>query len=297
MSPNLEQALDLIREDGPRSVERALALLQNTVYSFSMKVCGHPEDAEDTMQDVLIKLLPYLRKFDSPQALSVWLYKVARNRCLMNRRGAKNARNNHVSLDDLMPTPSDLKHLTNFALPEPESSLLREERDARVRQAVRKVPPLYRMTLVLHDMEGLTTAEVAEVAGVREGTVRVRLHRARLMLRAQLQRLAEARGSGLKPMRAPVEQAPPLRPARCRKMFADLSDFLDGLVADARRREMDKHLSDCQPCIAFLDSLKSAVKECRTYKPVCDTTRAEELRQELVQRYRAAVAGLPQKSP
>ena len=41
MSPKLEQALELIREDRPEAVEKALALLQNTVYSFSMKVCGH----------------------------------------------------------------------------------------------------------------------------------------------------------------------------------------------------------------------------------------------------------------
>ena len=87
----MEQALELIHEDHPESVDRALALLQNTVYSFSMKVCGHPEDAEDTMQEVLVKLLPYLPKFENPQALSAWLYKVARNRCLMNRRGEKNS--------------------------------------------------------------------------------------------------------------------------------------------------------------------------------------------------------------
>ena len=92
MSPTLEQALHLIREDRPEAVDQALALLQNTVYSFGMKVCGHPEDAEDTMQDVLVRLLPYLPKFESPQALSVGLYKVARNRCLMNRRGQKNSR-------------------------------------------------------------------------------------------------------------------------------------------------------------------------------------------------------------
>src|SRR3974377_759690 len=103
MSPKLEQALELIREDRPGAVDQALSLLQNTVYSFSMKVCGHPQDAEDTMQEVLVKLLPYLPQFESPQSLSVWLYKVARNRCLMNRRGAKNARNRHVSLHELMP--------------------------------------------------------------------------------------------------------------------------------------------------------------------------------------------------
>ena len=295
MSPKLEQALELIREDRPDAVEQALALLQNTVYAFSMKVCGHPQDAEDTMQEVLVKLLPYLPKFESPQALSVWLYKVARNRCLMNRRGPKNDCQKHIPLDDLMPSPRDLEHLMNLEHPDPETSLLRKERDIRVRKALQRVPPLYRMALVLHDMEGLSTAEVADVTGVREGTVRVRLHRARLMLRTQLERLAVARSAtfAVKRIHAAVEDEPPPRPPRCRKMFAELSDYMDGLVIDARRREMEKHLHQCKPCVAFLDSLKSAVKECRVYEPICDTTRAEQLRKELVQKYQAAVAALP----
>lgn len=75
----VEQALKLIRENQPESIDRALALLQNTVYSFSMKVCGHPEDAEDTMQDVLLKSIAHLSNFDNPKALTVWLYKVAHN--------------------------------------------------------------------------------------------------------------------------------------------------------------------------------------------------------------------------
>src|SRR6516162_2248400 len=127
MSPKLEQALELIREDRPEAVDEALALLQNTVYSFSMKGCGHPEDAEDTMQEVLVKLLPYLPKFDSPQALSVWLYKVARNRCLMNRRGAKNELYRHVSLEELMPSDLELEELLKSTGPSPEMNVLRDE--------------------------------------------------------------------------------------------------------------------------------------------------------------------------
>ena len=194
MSPKLEQALELIREDRPEAVEQALALLQNTVYSFSMKVCGHPQDAEDTMQDVLVKLLPYLPKFDNPQALSVWLYKVASNRCLMNRRGAKNAANKHVSLDELMPSQYELRELIESKDPNPETNVLRDESARRVREAMLKVAPLYRMVLVLHDMEGLNTADVARVTGLTQGTVRVRLHRGRLMLRQQLARMAYGQG-------------------------------------------------------------------------------------------------------
>jgi len=296
MSPKLEQALELIREDRPEAVEQALALLQNTVYSFSMKVCGHPEDAEDTMQEVLVKLLPYLPKFESPQALSVWLYKVARNRCLMNRRGAKNSRNKHLSLDELMPSYRELQDLVETKEPDPETSVLRGESNQRLREAVQKVPPQYRMVLVLHDMEGLTTADVARVTGLREGTVRVRLHRARLMVRQQLARLAKAKGVMVDRIHAAADEKPPKRPRHCREMFASLSDYMDGLVHDARSREMEKHLSDCKPCVAFLDSLKSAVEQCRTYEPTCDTSRAEELRKELVEKYRAAVAALPKAS-
>ncbi len=98
MSAAVEQALALIRDRRPDSIDKALALLQNTVYSFSMKVCGHPEDAEDTMQDVLLKAIPHLPKFESPQALAVWLYKVARNRCISHRRGDRNFRAEKMSL-------------------------------------------------------------------------------------------------------------------------------------------------------------------------------------------------------
>src|SRR5271165_5026111 len=111
MAQMVEQALELIRENRPESIDRALALLQNTVYSFSMKVCGHPEDAEDTMQYVLMKSMPQLAMFDNPQALKVWLYKVARNRCISNHRGAEASPARNVSLDELMPDGPELNEL------------------------------------------------------------------------------------------------------------------------------------------------------------------------------------------
>ena len=90
------------------ALEQALELLQGTVFSFSMKVCGQREDAEDTMQEVLVKALPFLPKFESPRALLVWLYKVAKNRCLMSRRKSKFAPKQDLSLDELMPDRREL---------------------------------------------------------------------------------------------------------------------------------------------------------------------------------------------
>ena len=192
MSQAVEQALELIRENQPESTDRVLALLQNTVYSFSMKVCGHPQDAEDTMQDVLLKSIPYLAKFDNPQALTVWLYKVARNRCISSHRGARHSPDKNLSLDELMPNSGELQELMKSAAPNPEAALLNSEAAEQLKQAILSVPPLYRMVLVLHDMEELSTAEVARIMDLREGTVRVRLHRARLMVRRELTRLSKA---------------------------------------------------------------------------------------------------------
>ena len=78
MRAEIEQAVQLLRGQDPKAMDQALALLQDTVFSFSMKVCGQREDAEDTMQEVLMKSMRFLPQFESSKALAVWLYKVAR---------------------------------------------------------------------------------------------------------------------------------------------------------------------------------------------------------------------------
>jgi len=290
MAQTVERALELIRENRPESVDRALALLQNTVYSFSMKVCGHPEDAEDTMQHVLMKSIPQLAQFDSPQALRVWLYKAARNRCISNHRGAQAAPARNVSLDELMPDGTELLELIKSEAMDPEASLLNREVGEQLKEAVASLPEKYRMVLALHDMEELDTAEVAEVTGLRQGTVRVRLHRARLLVRKYLSDKAKAdQGIEIHATAAPT------RPPRCRTLFAALSDYMDGLVDDAVCEQIERHIGDCEPCQAFLRSLKSTVQRCRSYAPECESNRAEELRRQLVSEYQAAVAELSKR--
>ena len=285
MSAAVEEALTLIRERDPGSVDRALALLQNTVYSFSMKVCGHRQDAEDTMQEVLLKSIPHLNKFDNPRALAVWLYKVARNRCISSHRGEANAAAKHLSLDELMPDGRELGELMSKT-PGPEAAVLNDETSAQVREAVQALPPQYRMVLVLHDMEELSTAEVAQITGLREGTVRVRLHRARLFVRRHLAKIN--RGAPLV-IHAAAEEP---RPQHCRSLFAALSDYMDGVVDDAVCEQMDRHIHDCEPCQAFIASLEQAVAQCRSYQPHCDGQRAEELRRDLIAKYQQAKAAL-----
>jgi RNA polymerase sigma-70 factor (ECF subfamily) len=278
MRPELTQAVELLRSGNPGAIDDALALLQNTVFSFSMKVCGHREDAEDTMQDVLLKALPYLPKLQDPQALAVWLYKVARNRCWMSRRRSKFAPRETVALDDLMPDASELESLTAGSQPSPEALVASHESAQRVREAVLSIPAPYRLVLVLHDMEDLDTPEVARVTGLKEGTVRVRLHRARLLLRRELSagkaqpRLRRGRGRAAKPV-------------PCRKLFAQLSEYLDGRLPDLTCERIQKHLQDCPPCVAFLADLQRAVHRCRAYAEPCRPETAGLLRKLLADEY------------
>ena len=278
----------LIHDCRPDSLDRALTLLQNTVYSFSMKVCGHPQDAEDTMQEVLVKSIPYLSKFENSQALAVWLYKVARNRCVSHRRGNKNSAAKHLSLEELMPDGRELSDLRSKT-PGPEATVLNKETEEQLREAVLAVPEQYRLVLVLHDMEELSTSEVAQITGLREGTVRVRLHRARLFVRRHLAKINK--GAPLV-IHAAAEEP---RPLRCRSLFAALSDYIDGVVDDAVCDEMERHIRDCEPCQAFIISLKNAVSQCRSYKPRCAPHRAAELRRELMAKYKQALNALPER--
>ena len=199
MRADVERAVQLLQRGDDAALEQALALLQNTVFSFSMRVCGQRQDAEDTMQEVLLKSVPHLPKFNSPKALVVWLYKVAKNRCLMSRRRSKFAPNPDLSLEELMPDRKELEQLGTDGSINPEALAIRSEEAGRLRDAIQRLPSQYRIVLVLRDMEGLTDEEVAEVSGLRSGTVRVRLHRARLFVRKELMK-----GMNLRSARAAV---------------------------------------------------------------------------------------------
>ena len=276
MRPELAEAARLLRGGKTADLERALELIQGTVFAFSMKVCGHPEDAEDTMQDVLIKSLPYLRKIENPQALAVWLYKVTRNRCWMSRRRSKFAPDVTLSLEELMPDAAELAALTAKD-PVSLEGRLDQKRDAeRVRQAVLRIPPKYRLILVLHDMEELDTDEVSRITGLRPGTVRVRLHRARLFVRRELSVAEKPVG----PRKRKLS-----KPPSCRQMFAGLSEYIDRRVDDLECQRVQKHLADCPACLAFVNDLSRAVERCKSLETPCGSRTAEKLRKLLMAEY------------
>lgn len=295
MRAEIEQAVQLIQRNDPKSLEEALALLQNTVFSFSMKVCGQRQDAEDTMQEVLIKSVPNLPKFDSPKALMVWLYKVAKTRCLMSRRKSKFAPKEALSLEELMPDRREFDKLSGSPESTPETTLMRGENAKRLREAVRKLPPDYRLVLVLHDMEELSDADIAEITGLRPGTIRVRLHRARLFVRKELAR-QDIQSVHRKATNLHAAIPPQPRERHCKEMFAELSNYLDDKLDDSLCGELEKHVDGCEPCRAFLTSLEKSIEQCRTAPNESPDPRvAAKLRQELLTEYQGAMANVARR--
>jgi RNA polymerase sigma-70 factor, ECF subfamily len=290
--PEIEQVVQLIQRKDPKSLEEALALLQKTVFSFSMKVCGQRQDAEDTMQEVLLKSVRNLPKFDNPKALMVWLYKVAKNRCLMSRRKSKFAPKEDLSLEELMPDRRELQKLSGSPDGTPETSLLRRENAKCLRQAVQKLPTEYRLILVLHDMEELSDGDIAEITGLRLGTIRVRLHRARLFVRKELAKQDQHRMSRqtAKPSGEIHLPAQP-RQRRCKEMFAELSNYLDDELDDSLCEELEKHMDGCEPCKAFLSSLEKSIQQCRMAPNESPDPRvAARLRRELMAEYQGLMS-------
>jgi len=171
----------------------------------------------------------------------------------------------------------------------PESVAIRNEDAGRLRKIVQRLEPQYRIVLVLRDMEGLPDEEVAEITGLRAGTVRVRLHRARMFVRKELMKGVKPRpGKAAASSHAVFGEQP--RQAGCKAMFAELSDYLDEKFDNSLSEELERHLKGCQPCQAFLATLKTTVEQCQR-SPVegLDRKRAARLRKKVLADYELVI--------
>ena len=291
MRPELIRAVDLLGKNTPESIEEAIGLLQSTVYSFSMKVCGHPEDAEDTMQEVLSRSLEHLAKIQNPQALAVWLYTVTRNRCWRMRRKPAQAPTKMLSLDELMPDGEEMGRLLQDAANGPENDILAAEQHHLLHQAILRIPATLRIVLVLHDMEELTTEQVAQILDLRQGTVRIRLHRARLSVRKEMSQLLNGIPDDAKNAKAVTKESRSVNPSsarrhpECRDLFANLSEYMDGRVEPVTCDQMRGHIEACPSCVAFLRDLRAAIDRCRSLEIPCDSAIAPRLRAILTREY------------
>jgi RNA polymerase sigma-70 factor, ECF subfamily len=164
------------------------------LFQYSYAMCGQRQDAEDVAQETLLKVFQSLAQLREPEHLKAWVFRIAKNACLMKRRKSLFAPPAELSLDELRP----LKHPDGdgarleiadwSAMPEDLAS--HEELRRALEAAVQALPETYRSVFLLRDVEELTTQETAHVLELGEDVVKQRLHRARLALRKSLDRYA-----------------------------------------------------------------------------------------------------------
>jgi len=183
------ELLERIRSDEPEAFDQLVDRYGDRIFGFGMRMCGEREDAREVVQETLMQAFRSLKGLKHPAALGSWLYRVAANACLMKRRKGKFEPDRELSLEELAPRPGEGPVVEIPDLAElPDEALVRNELRERVRGAILELPAPYRVVLVLRDMEHLSTREAAQVLDLPESTVKMRLHRARLMVKKQLER-------------------------------------------------------------------------------------------------------------
>jgi RNA polymerase sigma-70 factor (ECF subfamily) len=170
-----------------QAMERLLVRAQEVAYRVSLLVCGHAADAEDVMQEALLKTYQYVSRIEEPEAFRTWLYRIVRNACLMKRRRRVDEPARHVSVEQggghgEESQPVEIEDHSRAA----DQQLIDAWIGERLRRALQRLPRTYRAIVVLREIEGLSTREVAAITHLSESNVKTRLHRARRLLRESL---------------------------------------------------------------------------------------------------------------
>ncbi|QDU85292.1 ECF RNA polymerase sigma factor SigW [Planctomycetes bacterium Pla163] len=171
---------DLPRDEATvRLVDRYGGLL----HALARKLCRGPEEAEDLVQEVFLNAYRGWDGFEGRSDPASWLWTIAARACQRMHRPRSGEPKLLETLDESLFTRDELGALPESGLDAAERSELVE----RLRAAVADLPQDHRMALVLRDVVGLSVAQTATALGVAQGTVKSRLHRARIALRAELE--------------------------------------------------------------------------------------------------------------
>ncbi len=184
---NEEELVEGVRNGDAASCNTLVTTYWSDLSFLARRMIGSSDEANDIVQDAFINAIKHIATFESRGNLRAWLRKIVTNQALMALRKKKSLK--EESLDDMMLEFDEDGHRVNHVTEQPASlDVLEQSEQAReqVRLAIDKLPDNYRVTLLLRDIEGYSTREVADITDTTEKNVKVRLHRARLALRNQL---------------------------------------------------------------------------------------------------------------
>jgi len=172
------------REGNERAFQELVVSYQDRIFGLMLRMIGNRQEAEDLAQDVFITLYRALSGWRGEGRFYTWLYRIASNTC-KNRIKYLKGRNFHRSvpvdeasdLDDPRTTPA-----LQSVVPGPEAVLEGDRLERAIQQQLADLDDEQRLLIVLRDIEGLSYQDILRVTGLQEGTLKSRLHRARLAL-------------------------------------------------------------------------------------------------------------------
>lgn len=239
------------------------------IYGLGLRICGNPQDAEDLVQETFLRAYRAWDQFEGRSAPGTWLYAIAARACkrMHRRRAGEPVR--IESYSQLLPASEPgVPDITSGDVSALDEQIRREATEA-LETAIAKLPPSFRLPLVLKEIADFSLAEVATILGIKEATAKTRVHRARLMLRREIADTLPHRDAPppdhsrricLDLLRMKQEaldkQAPfPLPPgelcARCRATFDTLDlaqglclDFGTGALPESLRRQILAEIDD-----------------------------------------------------
>jgi RNA polymerase sigma-70 factor (ECF subfamily) len=188
--------LDLVvrvRAGEQEAVSELASVYGPRIHQLALRYMKNWEDAEEVTQDVLVKVVDKIDAFRGDAALSSWIYRITFNTAMSRLRSARFSRPNEVSEAEVSPEapersrrldPADWSSLA-------DDEMLRSEMRKRLVDSLVSLPAVYRIPVLLRDIQGLSTEEASAVLRVKSQTLKSRLHRGRLILR---QRLADFAG-------------------------------------------------------------------------------------------------------
>ena len=157
--------------------EQLMRRHEGRMYSVAIRMCGNREDAQDCVQDAMLRIYRALDRFKGQSSFSTWVYRITMNTCLDELRRRKVRAS--TSLDTLLESgwsPTDESDT-------PERHAIDSERRRALSSAIQSLPEDMRSAIVLREMQGLSYEEISDVLSVNVGTIKSRISRGREKLR------------------------------------------------------------------------------------------------------------------
>ena len=173
-----------LQRNEPGAYEEFMTTFGPGLLRFGKRMCGDPDDAEEVLQDTLLKTFTSIGTLKEPGAFRTWLFRILANACLMRRRKSQYL-SEEIPLDEALPDAASLDAPRPWA-ELPDRVLQNAELRRHLEEAILSLPPDYRLVILMRDVEGLTTEETARALGVNRDVVKMRLHRARAKMRNAL---------------------------------------------------------------------------------------------------------------